>query len=236
MVRVHHGPPKFNRPIDLTSHLTPLETAGMNRSSTVAAGIGSVAFGLLTFTALFFGGPMGGNYAAADSASYISSGHLVLAIAMALCGLLGVAGLICLGAYLRQRAELEDPASIWPPTVWGLILGAAICFAVSWGIFVSQPVGNNEAGVELKIPPTITYAIGITGTEVLFESAATLLGFALILVAVRNRPQLSAWLRWSTLVVGVLGITSLAFFTFFPLLLWGIVMGVWLLAGDRTRA
>jgi hypothetical protein len=120
--------------------------------------------------------------------------------------------------------------------VWGLILGAAICFAVSWGIFVSQPVGNNEAGVDLKIPPTITYAIGITGTEVLFESAATLLGFALILVAVTNRPQLPVWLRWSTLVVGVLGITSLAFFTFFPLPLWGVVMGVWLLAGNRTPA
>jgi hypothetical protein len=34
----------------------------------------------------------------------------------------------------------------------------------------------------------------------------------------------------------VLGITSLAFFTFFPLLLWGVVMGVWLLAGNRKPA
>jgi hypothetical protein len=148
-------PPQFDRlsttRTEVANEVTPIddivappETAGMNRSATIAAGIGSISFGLLTPTALFVGGPMGGNYAAADAASYISSGHLVLAVAMALCGLLGVAGLICLGAYLRQQAELEDSASIWPPTVWGLILGAAICFAVSWGIFVSQPVGNNE--------------------------------------------------------------------------------------------
>lgn len=176
---------------------------------------------------------MGGNYAAADVASYISSGHLVVAIAMALCGLLGAAGLICLGAYLRQRAESEKPGELWPQVIWGLTLGAAICFAVSWGIFVSQPVGNNEALTNLKVPPTITYAIGITGTEVMFESAATLLGFALILVAVANLPRLPAWLRWSTLVIGVLGITSLAFFTFFPLMIWAIVTGGWLLAADR---
>lgn len=212
------------------------ETARMKRSATVAAGIGSIAFGLLTPTAFVVLGPMGGNYAAADVASYISSGHVVVAGAMALCGLLGVAGLVCLGAYLRQRAESEDSASIWPQTLWGLMLGAAICFAVSWGIIVSQPVGNNEAGVNLNIPPTITYAIGISGTEVVFESAATLLGFALILVATTNRPRLPAWLRWPTLVVGMLGITSLLFFTFFPLLLWGVVMGVWLLAGNRQPA
>ncbi len=179
---------------------------------------------------------MGGNYAAADSAAYISSGHIVLALVTALGGLLGAAGLVCLGAYLGRQAESEDSGSIWPRVIWGLILGAAICFAVSWGIFVSQPVGNNEAGTNLNIPPNITYAIGISGTEVLFESAATLLGFALILVAIANLPPLPAWLRWPTLVIGILGITSLAFFTFFPLLLWGIVMGVWLLVAVRQRA
>ncbi len=208
----------------------------MRRSATVAAGIGSIAFGLLTPTAFFILGPMGGTYAAADVASYISSGHFVVAGAMAFLGLVGVAGLVCLGAFLRQRAESDDTASIWPQTLWGLVLGAATCFAVSWGIAVSQPIGNNEAGVNLNIPPTITYAIGISGTEVFFESAATLLGFVLIGLAITNRPRLPAWLRWSTLVVGLLAITSLLFFTFFPLLLWGVVIGVWLLAGDRQPA
>ena len=205
----------------------------MNRSASVAGGIGSIAFGVLTPIAIIGGGPMGGNYAAADVASYISSGHVVLAGGMALCGLIGVAGLICLGAYLRRRAEAEDTGTIWPQTLWGLVLGSAICFAVSWGIFVSQPIGNNEAGTNLNVPPTVTYAIGISGDEVLFESAATLLGFALILLALTNLARLPAWLRWSALVVGLLGITSLAFFTFFPLLLWAIAMGAWLVATGR---
>ena len=155
---------------------------------------------------------------------------------MALCGLVGATGLIALGSYFRQRAELDDSGSIWPQTLWGLMLGAAVCFAVSWGVFVSQPIGNNEAGTNLNIPPTITYAIGISGDEVLFESAATLLGLALILAAIANLPRLPAWLRWSTLVVGVLGITSLAFFTFFPLLLWAIVVGIWLVARNPQLA
>lgn len=208
----------------------------MKRSDTVAAGAGSIAFGVLTPLAIIVGGPMGGNYAAADVAAYISSGHVVIAGAMALCGLVGATGLIALGSYFRQRAELDDSGSIWPQTLWGLMLGAAVCFAVSWGVFVSQPIGNNEAGTNLNIPPTITYAIGISGDEVLFESAATLLGLALILAAIANLPRLPAWLRWSTLVVGVLGITSLAFFTFFPLLLWAIVVGIWLVARNPQLA
>ncbi|HEX6488995.1 MAG TPA: hypothetical protein VF137_09035 [Candidatus Dormibacteraeota bacterium] len=205
----------------------------MKRSSRLAAGWGSIAFGVLTPVAIFVGGPMGGNYAASDVAAYISSGHVVVAGAMALLGLLGAAGLIALGAYLRQRAEAAGSGSIWPQTYWGLMLGSAICFAVSWGMFVSQPIGNNEAGTNLNIPPTITYAIGISGDEVVFESAATLLGFALILMAITNLPPLPGWLRWSALAVGVLGITSLAFFTFFPLLIWAIAMGVWLVAAKR---
>lgn len=206
----------------------------MKSSGIVAAGIGSIAFGVLTFVALIVGGPQGGNYSAADVAAYISSNHVVVAGGMALCGLVGAAGLMCLGAYLRQRADLEAPGSIWPQVLWGLTLGSAVCFAVSWGIFVSQPIGNNEAGTNLNVPPTIIYSIGISGDELMFESAATLLGLALILSAIVNLPRWPGWLRWSSLVVGLAGIVSLAFFPFFLLLLWALVVGVWLLLRRRT--
>lgn len=202
----------------------------MRRSETAAAGVGAIGFGLLTAVVLFLGGPPGGNYAASDIASYISRDHVVVQGALALCGLVGAAGLVCLAAYLRRRADADRPDSIWPATIWGLSLGSAICFAVGWGIYVSQPIGNNEAMTNLQVPPTITYAIGITGTEVIFESAATLLGLAMILVALVNAPVLPAWLRWLTLAVGVLAPTALAYFTFFPILIWAIVVGVWLLA------
>jgi len=208
----------------------------MDRAGAIAAGVGAIAFGLLTFAAIVIGGPMGGNYAAADVANYISGGRVVIVGAIALWGLLGAAGLICLGAYLRHRADAEAAGSIWPQVMWGLTLGSAICFAVSWGIFVSQPIGNNEAGTNLNVPPTIIYSIGIAGDELIFESAATLLGLAMILGAVTNLPRLPGWLRWITLAVGILAITSLAFFPFFLILLWAIVMGIWLLAGGRRPA
>jgi hypothetical protein len=38
-----------------------------------------------------------------------------------------------------------------------------------------------------------------------------------------------AWLRWSTLVAGVGGLASVAFFPSALLILWGIVIGIWLL-------
>jgi hypothetical protein len=208
----------------------------MRRSDTIAGGVAAIAFAVLTAIAIFFGGPLGGDFSASDIAAYLARDHVVIAGALALCGLVGAAALVAVGAYLRKWADLEGGGSIWPATSWGLTLGSAVCFAVSWGIAVSQPIGNNESGTNLNVPPTITYSIGITGTEVLFESAATLLGLAMILIAATNLPRLPGWLRWLTLAVGVLALTSLAFFTFFPILLWAIALGVWLLARPRPAA
>ena len=38
-----------------------------------------------------------------------------------------------------------------------------------------------------------------------------------------------SWLRWFTIVAGVIGLFSLAFFPFFILVLWALVAGIWLL-------
>jgi hypothetical protein len=43
--------------------------------------------------------------------------------------------------------------------------------------------------------------------------------------------MIPTWLRRLTVVAGVAGIGGLAFFTFYLLMLWGIVAGVWLVAG-----
>jgi hypothetical protein len=47
--------------------------------------------------------------------------------------------------------------------------------------------------------------------------------------------RLPAWFRWFSLVVGVLALASMAWLPFFPLLLWGIVAGVWMIAARRGR-
>jgi len=48
---------------------------------------------------------------------------------------------------------------------------------------------------------------------------------------------LPSWLRWLTLVLGVIGLASPAFFPSLALLIWGLVTGIWLLlAGTRAEA
>jgi hypothetical protein len=41
-------------------------------------------------------------------------------------------------------------------------------------------------------------------------------------------------MRWLTIIVGVLGLASLAFFPWFALLIWAVVAGIWLLMSERT--
>ena len=58
----------------------------------------------------------------------------------------------------------------------------------------------------------------------------------MIAFVIGGRALVPAWLRWSTLVAGVAGIVSLAFFPAVLVLLWGIVMGIWLLVPSRGPA
>jgi hypothetical protein len=58
----------------------------------------------------------------------------------------------------------------------------------------------------------------------------------LIAFVIGGRALVPAWLRWSTLVAGVAGVVSLAFFPAALVLLWGIVMGIWLLVPSREPA
>jgi hypothetical protein len=73
------------------------------------------------------------------------------------------------------------------------------------------------------------------GDTILYGAAGMLLGAALIALALGARATLPSWLRWVTLIVGVLGLASPAFFPWFLLLIWSLVMGGWLLvAGQAT--
>ena len=61
-----------------------------------------------------------------------------------------------------------------------------------------------------------------------------MLGFALIALMVASRGTLPGWLRWLTLIIGVLAIAAPVYFPSFAIPLWGLVMGVWLIAAGRT--
>ena len=100
----------------------------------------------------------------------------------------------------------------------------------------AQPLAHVEAGVNLGVAPTLTYLISEATSAIIFGPAPMLVGFALIALTLGSGKALPGWLRWLTLVAGVLALTSLAFFTFFLFLAWSFVIGVWLLFSKRITA
>ncbi|HEV2414333.1 MAG TPA: hypothetical protein VGX27_05960, partial [Candidatus Dormibacteraeota bacterium] len=55
----------------------------------------------------------------------------------------------------------------------------------------------------------------------------------LIALMVASRGTLPDWLRWVTLILGVLAIAAPAYFPSFAIPIWGMVMGVWLIGAGR---
>jgi len=214
----------------------------MTRASSAVAGVGAIGFAVLTFAAIFFVNWPGGGYSESIAKSYVAPGNLPVALIGTLIGLIGVVGLIGLLAYLRQAAEESSPAiSLVPQIVWGVGLVGAASFAVGWGLVSAQPLAHVESGVDLGVAPTLTYMISEATSAIIFGPAPMLVGLALIVLTVGSGKVLPPWLRWSTLVAGVVALTSLAFFTFFLFLVWSIVIGVWLLtkawgAGSSGRS
>jgi len=72
--------------------------------------------------------------------------------------------------------------------------------------------------------------------NVVFGSGGILLGAALIALMLGSRGSLPSWLRWLTLVAGVLALTTPFYFSAPAVPIWGIVVGVWLLLARRLRA
>jgi hypothetical protein len=206
------------------------------RSRSAFAGIGSIAFSVLTVVGLGLANPPGGTYKASDAEKYVTRGHHVAVFASVYVLMLAVLGLLLLLAYLRDllggAPEGERKAQIF----WATGLAGATAFAVGWGIVLGNAIAHAFGGRGVVIDPAVTYLASELGFAVVFGPAAILLGFALIVFMLGARTILPAWLRWSTLVAGLAGVASLAFFPAVLLLAWGIVMGIWLLVPSRRPA
>ena len=203
----------------------------MTGRSTVA-GAGAIAFGALTIVG-FLGGAPGGDYDESTVADYVSSGHLPAVIATGYLAILGVVGLICLFAYLRELVGADPGRQFATSIVWGIGLASAISFAVGWGLVTGIAVAAAEGGSGARVPHPVTYQLSDTSVNVLFGSGGILLGFALIALMLSTRGQLPVWLRWVTLVAGVLALGSPFYFPAFAIPLWAILFGVWLIAAGR---
>jgi hypothetical protein len=195
-------------------------------------GVGGIAFAILLLLAMLIAEPPGGEYSESDISNYLDDGHHAAVIVSLYLAIAAVAGLVCLFAGLRDVIAAVQPW--WARIFWASGLGAAAAFAIGWAIVLTPPGSLALGGGEAADPRT-SYLITQAGWIIVLGVGGLLLGAALIVLALDSGRALPAWLRWVTLAAGVLGLASIAFLPFFALLIWGLVIGGWLLAsGGRT--
>lgn len=202
----------------------------MRRTSSIA-GIGGIAFAIFMFLALVVASPPGGEYSASDVTKYLDDGHRAAVVISLYLTFIAVAGLLCLLAALRDALA---PGQDWAARLfWGSGLAATAAIIIGWAIAItpsaSLAVGGGEAA-----EPRVTYLMTQAGWAVVLGAGGLLLGFALIVLMIASAGVLPAWVRWATLIAGVLGLASIAWFPFFILLVWGLVIGGWLIASGRA--
>ena len=207
------------------------------RSRTVLAGIGGIAFSVLTFVALLIANPPGGTYKAHDAIKYVARGHHVAVFVSLYLLVLAVVGLIGLISYLRDAVVARpDGVRIGRLFAW-LGLAGAILLAAGWGIVLGNAIAHAYGGRHLVVPPTTTYLASELGSALIWGPGAILLGFALFALAAGTAGTLPGWLRVATVVGGIGGILGPAFFPSLLVLVWALVIGIWLLVpGRRTDA
>ncbi len=101
---------------------------------------------------------------------------------------------------------------------------------------LSLPIAYAQGGTAVALSSPQIYVINQVGDTIQYGAAGMLLGAAMIALALGARATLPSWLRWLTLCVGVLGLASAAFFPWFLLLIWGLIMGGWLLVARHTTS
>lgn len=204
--------------------------------SKVLAGVGGIVFSVFTFAAVVITNAPGGGYREAAATDFVATAHLPAVMFSVLLAMLGVLGLICMFAYLREALSATPANRVAASIFWGVGLVAAAAFAVGWGVAAAGPLGHTEGGSQVSITPSVTYLISQTGASIIVGIGVMVMGLALIVLVLASRETLPAWLRWFTLIAGVLALASYAYFPAPAVLVWGIVAGVWLIATRRELA
>ena len=208
------------------------------REGSAVAGAGAIAFSVfaapVSVVSLVVQSAPGGTYSESDVANYVSIGFLPTVIVTGYLALFGVLGLICLLAYLREAIGAEPGRKVAVSVFWAAGLAAAASIAVGWGLLTGIAVAAAEGGSAASVSHAVIYVLSDTSKNVLFGSGGILLGFALIALMPASRGLVPNWLRWLTLIVGVLALASPALFPAFAIPAWGIVIGVWVIASGRA--
>jgi hypothetical protein len=127
------------------------------RSRSALAGVGSIAFSVLTIVGLALANPPGGTYKASDAAKYVAKGHHVAVFASVYVLLLAVLGLLLLLAYLRDLLSAAPDGERVARIFWAMGIGAATSFAVGWRSSSAMRSRTPSAGAALSsIRPSLT--------------------------------------------------------------------------------
>jgi hypothetical protein len=195
------------------------------KSDRSTLGLAALVFPILTIAAMVIGSPPGGNWSAEQISDFVARGHRPAAFVGMYLLLLAAVALLYLVAALRRRIADGNAGCVFAAT--GFAAGTA--WAVGAPLLFVVPAGLANGG-HLPSDPAVVYMLTQVGFGVIFVAGGVMLAVALLAFASGARAAIPGWLRWLTLAAGILGLASAAFFPFFLLLIWSIVLGVYALA------
>lgn len=200
------------------------------RQQSLVAGLGAIAFGVLAFVAMLVASPPGGNYSVSDVTDFLAKGHRPAVFISVYLMLIATAGLVVFLARLRDTIVGPDRTSLF----WGFSIAAAAAWLAGYLFAISPALALAFSGGHLStLSPPVTYALNEGGYAIMYGAGGLLLGCALLTFVV-GAVRVPAWARWFTAVAGVCALAALAWFPFFLVYLWAIVMGVYTLVSDRA--
>lgn len=197
------------------------------------AGVGALTFAVSLVVGFTLFGPKGGRYSAAEIDSFLAqtSSGLIISIALLV---ISVIGLIVVMAHLSETSSGTGRRAIWATS-----LVAAASFLIGWGLYLSPYTSIRSGGPALD--PGVSYVFLSAGMVTLFGVGGIALGIALITLAVSGGVT-PVWVRATSGFAGVSALITWPFLValqwspnqwlpgpFYLVILWGLIMGVWLL-------
>jgi hypothetical protein len=85
------------------------------------------------------------------------------------------------------------------------------------------------------ISPQVGYVFSEAGWAIMYGAGGILLGVALATFVI-GRVAVPAWVRWFTAVAAVCALAAIAWFPFFLVYLWAIILGLWTLLAAPAEA
>jgi hypothetical protein len=201
------------------------------KTRSVLAGVGGLAFAILPMVGFAIANPPGGNYSVHDITEFVTKGHRTVVFVSVYVLLLSGVGLALLLARLRDGVEGQRRTLFW-----GLGVGAVAAWVSGYALAVSAPVAMAFGGSgKFTLADGTIFTFTEAGFAIMFGGGALLLGCALIVYALGPVAE-PAWVRWSTLVAGIAALAGLAWFPFFIVYAWSLVLGLRLLVTARSAA